>query len=405
LEYQLAQLRKRIHILEGFAIVFDGLDRALKIIRASAGKKDAAKRLMTEFPLDEIQTDAILELQLYRLSLLEIGQIREELAAKKSEAAALEAILKSKTKMWKLITTELEQVAADFADNRRSELGSAEEIVEYDPQAYIVKENTNVVVTKDGWIKRVGHMSSVSKTRVREGDSVLTVVPGSTLDHVVFFCNDGIAYTLPIDQLPVSSGYGEPLAKRAKMKDGVSVMAALTTDARFVANLEEVGDGVGLTLLIATKAGQVMRLPFEAFRTASTKSGRKFCRLGKNDLVAYVDLIREAETMFMASKKARILHFGIADVPVLGNAGKGVRGIKLEAGDELLGVVQLARPSDALRVRNDNDSVLSFGQTKYQVTSRGGRGVKTSSRTGFVELIQPDIQLIDWSELGGVGEG
>lgn len=405
LEYQLAQLRKRIHILEGFAIVFDALDRAIKIIRASDGKKDAAKRLMAEFPLDEIQTDAILELQLYRLSKLEIGQIREELAAKKAEAAALEAILKSKTKMWKLITTELEQVAADFGDTRRSELGSAEEIIEYDPQAYIVRENTNVVVTKDGWIKRVGQMSSVSKTRVREGDSVLTVVPGSTLDNVVFFCNDGIAYTLPIDQLPISSGYGEPLAKRAKMKDGVSVVAALTTDARFVPSLDDVGDDVGLTLLVATKNGQVMRLPFEPFRSPSTKSGRKFCRLGKADQVAYVDLVRDAETMFMASRKARILHFSIDDVPVLGSAGKGVRGIKLEAGDDVLGVVQLSRPGDALRVRNDNDSVLSFGQTKYQVTSRGGRGVKTSSRTGFAEIIQPEIQLVDWSELGGVGDG
>lgn len=405
LEYQLAQLRKRIHILEGFAIVFDALDRAIKIIRASDGKKDAAKRLMAEFPLDEIQTDAILELQLYRLSKLEIGQIREELAAKKAEAAALEAILKSKTKMWKLITTELEQVAADFGDTRRSELGSAEEIIEYDPQAYIVRENTNVVVTKDGWIKRVGQMSSVSKTRVREGDSVLSVVPGSTLDNVVFFCNDGIAYTLPIDQLPISSGYGEPLAKRAKMKDGVSVVAALTTDARFVPSLDEVGDDVGLTLLVATKNGQVMRLPFEPFRSPSTKSGRKFCRLGKADQVAYVDLVRDAETMFIASRKARILHFSIDDVPVLGSAGKGVRGIKLEAGDDVLGVVQLSRPGDALRVRNDNDSVLSFGQTKYQVTSRGGRGVKTSSRTGFAEIIQPEIQLVDWSELGGVGDG
>ena len=405
LEYQLAQLRKRIHILEGFAIVFDGLDRALKIIRASEGKKDAAKRLMVEFPLDEIQTEAILELQLYRISKLEIGQIREELASKKAEAAAIEAILKSKSKMWKLITSELEQIANDFGDSRRSELGSAEEIIEYDPQAYIVKENTNVVVTKDGWIKRVGQLSNVSKTRVREGDSVLTVVPGSTLDHVVFFGNDGIAYTLPIDQLPVSSGYGEPLAKRAKMKDGVSVVAALTTDSRFVTSLDDVRDGVGLTLLIATKNGQVMRLPFEAFRTPSTKAGRKFCRLGKTDQVVYVDLVREAETVFIASRKARILHFAIEDVPVLGGAGKGVRGIKLEAGDEVLGVVQMSRPSDAMRVKNDNDSILSFGQTKYQVTSRGGRGVKTSSRTGFAELIQPDIQLVDWSELGGVGEG
>ncbi|MBL8811318.1 MAG: DNA topoisomerase IV subunit A [Planctomycetaceae bacterium] len=404
LEYQLEQLRKRIHILEGFAIIFDGLERALKIIRASSGKKDAAEKLMAEFPLDEIQTDAILELALYRISRLEINKIREELAEKKAEAAGIEAILKSKTKMWKLITTELEQVATDYADGRRSELGSAEEVVEYDPQAYIVKENTNVVVTREGWIKRVGSLSSVSKTRVREGDSVLTVVPGSTLDHVVFFCSDGIAYTLPIDQLPVSSGYGEPLAKRAKMKDGVSVINAMTTDGRFVPDLDSVGDGVGLTILIATREGQVMRLPYEAFRTPSTKAGRKFCRLGKTDQVVYVELVRDAETMFIASKKARVLHFRIDEVPVLGGAGKGVRGLKLESGDEVLGVVQLSRPSDALRVRNDNDSVLSFGQTKYQVNSRGGRGVKTSSRTNFVEIIQPEIQLVDWSELGGVGD-
>ncbi|MGV2341830.1 MAG UNVERIFIED_CONTAM: hypothetical protein LVR18_50325 [Planctomycetaceae bacterium] len=117
--------------------------------------------------------------------------------------------------MWKLITGELEELAKDFADERRSELGSTEEIVEFDPQAYIVRENTNVVVTKEGWIKRVGQLSSIARTRVREGDSVLTVTPGSTLDHVAFFCSDGVAYTLPIEQIPISSGYGEPLAKRA----------------------------------------------------------------------------------------------------------------------------------------------------------------------------------------------
>lgn len=74
--------------------------------------------------------------------------------------------------------------------------------------------------------------------------------------------------------------------------------------------------------------------------------------------------------------------------------------MKLDADDELLGVVQLSRPSDVLKVRNENDKILSFGQTKYQVTSRGGRGVKTSTRTGFVEMIYPEIQLVDWSEPG-----
>jgi DNA gyrase subunit A len=404
LEFQLEQLKKRIHILEGYAIVFDGLERALKIIRASSGKKDAAEKLMAEFDLTEIQTDAILELQLYRISKLEINKIREELAEKQAEAEKIESTLKSTTRMWKLITGELEELAKDFADERRSELGSTEEIVEFDPQAYIIRENTNVVVTREGWIKRVGQLSSIARTRVREGDSVLTVAPGSTLDNVAFFCSDGVVYTLPIEQIPISSGYGEPLAKRARLQDGVTVIAAITTDPRFVPDLKAVGNDTGITLLAATRSGQVLRLPFEFFRSPSTKAGRKYCRPGKDDQVVAVELVRDAQTVFLASRKARILHFPIEDVPVLSGAGKGVRGIKLEPEDELLGFVQLSRPSDCLRVKNDNESVLSFGQTKYQVSSRGGRGIKTSSRTGFVEILQPDIQLVDWTELGGVSE-
>jgi DNA gyrase subunit A len=401
LEFQLEQLRRRIHILEGFEIVFDGLEKALKLIRASTGKKDAAARLMKAFPLDAIQTDAILELQLYRISKLEIGRIREELAEKRAEADRIMRILNSKTKMWKLITSELEELADQFGDRRRSAIGSSEEIVEFDPQAYIVKENTNVVITRDGWIKRVGQLARVSKTRVREGDAVLTVVPGSTLDSVVFFCSDGVAFTIPIDQIPVSSGYGEPLAKRAKLKDGVSVITALATDPRFVETVEECADDIGICLLVATKLGQVMLLPFELFRAPSTKAGRKFCRLNKHDEVVCVELVSDAETIFLASRKARIIHFAIDAIPTLSSAGKGVRGIKLEAGDELLGMAQLARPSDTLRVRNENDKLLSFGQTKYQVTSRGGRGVRTSTRTGFVEVLRPEIDLVDWNELGG----
>lgn len=403
LEYQLELLRRRIHILEGFEIVFNGLDRALKIIRGSSGRSDASEKLRAEFSLDEIQTDAILDLQLYRISRLEIDKIRQELAEKRAEAARLEQILKSRPRMWKLITSELEEVAAKFGDARRSILGSSEEIVEFDPQAYIVRENTNVVVTRDGWIKRVGQLASVSRTRVREGDSVLTVVPGSTLDNIVVFCSDGVAYTIPIDQIPVSSGYGEPLAKRAKMSDGVALVAAAPTDARFVPSVEERGDGVGILLLVATRLGQVMLLPFELLRTPSTRSGRRYCRLNKNDQVEYVGFVKDAETVFLASRKARILHFSINEIPVLASAGKGVRGIRLEPGDQLLGVAQMARPSDTLRVRNENDKELSFGQTKYQVTSRGGRGVRTSTRTGFVEMILPEIELVDWSELGGVG--
>ena len=397
LEYQLEQLRKRIHILDGFAIVFDGLDLALKIIRASSGKKDAAQGLMKKFPLDEIQTEAILELALYKISQLEIESIRVELKEKKAEAARIEKLLKSKTAMWKLIQTELEGVAKEFGDKRRSEFGSTEEIVEFDASAYIVKENTNVVVTTDGWVKRVNSLASVAKTRVRDGDSVLSVVPGSTLDNCVFFSSDGVAFTIPIDQLPVSSGYGEPVAKHAKLGDGASIVSALTTDSRFVEAVEDDSREWGPLLLVATRNGQVLSIPYHGFRTPSTKAGRKYCRLRKGDEVVYCDLITEAETVFIASANARVLHFSLNDVPMLTNAGKGVRGIRLDADDRVLGVVQLSRPSDCLRVLNSNEKELVFGQQKYQITSRGGRGVLTSQRTGFDKILKPEIELVDWS--------
>src|SRR5262245_4736057 len=160
-EYLLAQLKRRIHILQGFKIVFDGLDRALKIIRASDGKQDAAVKLMKAFPLDEEQTLAILELALYKISQLEIDDILRELREKKHEAAEITAILGSNRRLWKVVETELKDLAEKFGDKRRTTLGSTEEIAEFDPEAYIVRENTNVVVSREGWIKRVGRLTSL----------------------------------------------------------------------------------------------------------------------------------------------------------------------------------------------------------------------------------------------------
>ncbi|MEX0715118.1 MAG: DNA topoisomerase (ATP-hydrolyzing), partial [Planctomycetaceae bacterium] len=404
-EYQLEVVERRIHLLEGFEIVFQGLDKALAIIRKSQGKEDAATKLMAEFPLDAEQTNAILDMQLYKISSLEIDRIRAELREKRKEADRIRAILASNKQLWKFVQDELNEVAAQFGDDRRTSIGSSDEIAEFDPQAYIVRENANVVLTRDGWIKRVGRLSSVESTRVREGDEVLDVIPGSTLDQVIFFASHGVAYTLPIQHVPPSTGYGEPLSKHVRLDDGVSVIAALSTDPRFTPPDKPIKKDGTVTphLLIVTAHGQVMRLPLSGFRTPSTRNGRKFCRLRKGDRAMFVELVRDGETMFLATKQARVLHCPIDEVPVLGAAGKGVRGIRLEAGDEVLGAMQLSRPSDTLHVVNENDKQLSFGQMKYNVTSRGGKGVKTSTRTSFVSIVRPEIQLVDWSAFGEEG--
>ena len=115
----------------------------------------------------------------------------------------------------------------------------------------------------------------------------------------------------------------------------------------------------------------------------------------------FLELVRDADSLFLCSKHARILHFAIGEVPVLAGAGRGVRRIRIASDDEVLGGAQMSRASDCLRVKNTSDKVVTFGQMKYQLTSRGGKGVKTSARTGFVEIVRPEIQLVDWAALEG----
>ncbi|SFI10346.1 DNA gyrase/topoisomerase IV subunit A [Planctomicrobium piriforme] len=404
-QFLLAQLEKRIHILRGFAIVFDGLDRALKIIRNSTGKQDACTKLMKEFPLDEDQTNAILELQLYRISSLEIGRIREELQEKETEAERIRKILGSEKKLWNEVQKELEALGQQFEDKRRTTLGSSEEIAEFDPQAYIVKENTNIVLSSEAWVRRLGKVSTIDKLRVREGETVVGVLPASTLDHMIFFSSDGIAYTLPVEQIPPSTGYGEPLSKHVKLGDGAGIVSALTTDSRFTpADVEYEGFPPGPYLFVATAQGQVMRIPLNPFRTPSTKSGRKYCRLANGDKVVHVELMNDEDTVFLISKAARLIHFSVADVPILSGAGKGVRGLKLmEKNDVVLGAKRLSRPSDVLKVVNDHDKTLSFGQMKYSITSRGGKGIKTSQRTAIKSIVPEEIVPVDWSTIEGGG--
>src|SRR5207244_3831998 len=150
---------------------------------------------------------------------------------------------------------------------------------------YIVRENTNVVLTRNGYIKRIGRLKDVETTRVAEGDEVAAVIPGSTLDHVVFFADDGTAYTMRMNEVPATTGYGEPISKFFKLADQVKVIAATTTDPRFTpAEQAATGDVPGGPyLLIATSAGYVLRLPFAMFRTESTKVGRRFAKLEPGD--------------------------------------------------------------------------------------------------------------------------
>src|SRR5262249_3623425 len=292
--------------------VFNALDQAIEIIRKSSGKADAADKLMRTFSLSERQADAVLDAQLYKIAQMEIKKILDELKEKSAEARKIEKLLASEKELWAVVKAELNEVGEKFGDRRRTRLGSADDAPDFDPEAYIVRENTNVVLTRDGWVKRVGRLASVEGTRVREGDAVMAVVPGSTLDHVVFFADDGTAYTMRINEVPATAGYGEPIAKFFRRADQVKIVGLTTTDERFIPaeTPPPNGDPAGPYLLVVTAYGQTLRAPLAPFRTASTKVGRRYVKLADGDKVVMATVLSgDEDTLYLASTDGHVIHF------------------------------------------------------------------------------------------------
>jgi DNA gyrase subunit A len=406
-EYQLRQLRRRIHILEGFATIFNALDRAIKIIRESSGKPDAAEKLKAVFKLDDEQVIAILDAPLYKIAQMEIQKILDELKEKREKAKEIETILASKKKVWGVIKGEMEGLIEQFPGRRKTRMASDEDVLTFDEEAYIVRENTNVVLTRHGWVKRVGRLTSVETTRVQEGDEVVAVVPGSTLDHVAFFADDGTAYTMRTNEVPATTGYGEPITKFFKLGDGVRVVGVVSTDPRFTPEDQPArGDTPGGPyILVATGNGFVLRTPLSGFRSESTKAGRRYAKLEEGDRVALVRLVGDETGVMLASAQGRLIHFPLKEVNILAGVGKGVIGIKLEPGDECIGgaLVNDARryETNKIVVETESGKTQDYGPGAIKSQSRGGKGEKPGVRTKFGRVVPPPIALVNWEEVDG----
>jgi DNA gyrase subunit A len=282
-------------------------------------------------------------------------------------------------------------------------MASDEDVLEFDEEAYIARENTNVVLTRNGWIKRVGRLVAVESTRVQEGDEVVAVVPGSTLDYVAFFADDGTAYTMRINEVPATAGYGEPITKFFKLGDGVKVVGVVTTDPRFTpADQPPKGDTPGGPyLLVGTRNGYVLRTPLTGFRGESTKSGRRFAKLEGGDKVVLVRLTGPEEGVMLATAGGYVTHFPLDQVSVLAGVGRGVFGIKLEPDDECLGGVLVGGRFDKLLVETESGKTQDFGPGAVKSRHRGGKGDKPGQRTRFTRVIPPPIELADWDAVEG----
>jgi DNA gyrase subunit A len=384
LEHEKKKIEERLHILDGFAKIHADLDRALKIIRAAESRADAGAKLGAAFKLDSLQVDAILEIRLYQLARLEISKIQKERREKRERLAEIEDLLKKPKRRWAIIRDELLQAKAEYGDKRRTAIARGEEL-SYDPEAYVVHEETTVVVSRDGWVKRVRELKDPASTRLREGDALFQTLVASTRDRIAFFTSYGGLYVLTVNDVPATTGYGEPIQSLMKLADNERVTAVFVVRADSKAGDEARGQGElftatakpGESYLLATARGFGFR--FVPDLTETTRAGRKIARTSEGDSVVSVSAVRGPEVI-CAAARGKMLRFALDEVAELSGPGKGVYLMRPGGDDDrIVGALAPAKGT-ALVV-----TIVEGGERKLAINDipvgrRAGKGLKVVKR-------------------------
>ena len=411
--HDLQNVLGRIHILEAFETIFDDLDRAIELIRSSASKKEAGQKLRDEFHIDEDQSEAILQTRLYRLARLEIEKIRQELEEKREEAARFQQLLNDEELRWEALKRDFQELRRGYGGTQRghrlTQVDAETLDLSYSEEDYIVDEDVWVMVSRDGWIKRQGSYSDLSTIRVRDNDEVGWVLPGRTPETVAFFTNLGRAYTMRINEVPSTTGYGDPLQAFFDFDDGEVVVGAVTYDDRVLdppppeqESLEIGEDGEVETdeppqVIAMTESGRSVRVGLEDYKDTSTVRGRMFMRLEDGDRVVNVEQFTGRQLAVVASRDGRGLIFDAREVNFYKGNAKGVLAIKLEEDDDVLDftLVPAGRKRAGLEVETNNGrkEVIRQTKSKFKPTSRGNKGHLIIKRGHLIRSHRPPVEI------------
>ena len=449
LDYERRNLLRRIHNLEGFAILFDNLDEAIRMIRDSNGKSDALPKLCNRFGLSEQQSDAILETKLYKLGRLEILDIMAELEEARNRLAVIEGLLADEPARWKIVSNELEEVSELYADARRTLIDATPTVaaIEFRQEDYIVDEDSWLIVSRDGWIKRQKSFTDVAGIRTRDEDSVGWILRCRARLCATFFTNRGVAYTMRAHEILMTTGHGDPVQKFFAFDDGERLIGVVVHDPRCLPVHEEPpikedlpaeADGLGLWegaraaqqladtpltqgLLVedvlsteslaeasapppgpygvaVSAGGKCLRFSLSAHSLPSTRKGRQVMRPDvagfENDEILNVFMSTGREHLCLATTNARVIIFAVWEIPVVGGAAKGVFAIKLAFGDRVLGFVLADKKREGLTVKSNRGAEQVIRSTRYPVTRRGGRGLTVMQRGGFEAIISEPVEPI-----------
>ncbi|MCX6753070.1 MAG: DNA gyrase subunit A [Candidatus Nomurabacteria bacterium] len=382
--YELRKAEEREHILLGLKKALDFIDKVIKTIRASKDGATAKLALMKEFKFSDLQAQAILDMKLQKLAGLERKLIEEELKEKQAFIKAIKELLASPKKMLKVVSDELKEIREKYADDRRTKIikGGVKEISEDD---LVPEKDTMLVFTAGGYVKRTDPSEYHSQKRggvgvvdleTKEEDFVTMLVSGSTHSDLLFFTNLGKAYQIKM--------YDIPEGRRATKGKSIMNFLSLAGDEKVMAILpmpKELKKNP-ISLMLVTKVGTAKKMAGEAFKDVR-RSGLIAIKLDKGDELASALITEKGDEVMLATSEGQSIRFKESDIREMGRTAGGVRGMKLDKGDSIIGVdvIKKENKDGSFLVMSANGLGKKTSLKEYKVQNRGGSGIKTAKVT------------------------
>lgn len=374
-QFELEKAEDREEILQGLVKALNILDAVIETIRASKNRQDAQKNLIGKFGFSERQADAILTLQLYRLTNLEITSLEKELHDVQKTIRQLRGILSSRAKLMGVIKTEMTEIRDRFGIDRRSSIQEEVEELKVNLEVMVTPEDVLVTLSQDGYLKRTSMLSftrsggEIESSGVKENDFIRHLLEVNTIDNLLLFTQKGLSFLLPVHQVPEYKWKENgtaivnviPIAKEDRI---VSVIP--------VKSLDEPGK----SLVFVTKRGQVKRTELKEYQT-NRSGGLVAIRLGERDEVAEVRLSDNSKEILLVSRLGMSIRFKEMEVNPMGRAAAGVRGIQLRDDDEVVAAEWVEGEEGEIWVVSDLGYAKSSLLLDYPVQGRGGKGIIT----------------------------
>ena len=387
-EFELAQAKARIHILDGLIIAVNNIDEVVDIIKKSKNTEDARTKLMERFKLSEIQANAILDMQLRRLSALEVEKLEAEWKEVKALIDYLEGLLADPIKLLKVVRDELVAIKEKYQDPRRTKVYKSK-VDEFSEEDLIQNEQTVITITETGYIKRQSVTSFKTQARggkgvmgmkTKEEDNIEHILFAETHDHILFYTNLGKVYATRVFEIAEGSrvAKGQAIVNVIDISSGEKIESIMTYSPK-----KEMS---GKFVFMATKNGTVKKTPVSDFSNIR-RNGIIAIKLDKNDQLIWVRLSSGTDDVVLVTKKGKIISFKEDQVRATGRSSSGVRGIKIGSDDEVVSM-DLVNGGDRdaeLIVVAENGLGKRTKVSAVRNQNRGGQGVKIqnlSDKTG-----------------------